>query len=278
MNDLWSSRMNEFARVSVNVPSITGCFDYHVPETLQDQVQIGCLVEIPFGKQNVQGIVIHLHGTPEVEETRDIIGLIDPLPVLNPQQIEFARSISEKYFCTLSQAIELMVPPGLNQHADILVSMTGSGDINSLSLFEKKLIAEVIKRKSIRGRQLDAAFPRLDWRKSIKRLQQAGIVEYHSFLPRPTVRPQMVKTVQLNAGKQETGRILIRSQKRITTASERRRKALEFLSNEPEPIPVQWVYAETACQMGDLQNLAEEDLVILGETEWIRDPVSKIED
>ena len=78
-------------------------------------------------------------------------------------------------------------------------------------------------------------------------------------------------------GKQEIERYLFASQKRITAASERRRKALEFLSNEPEPIPVQWVYAETACQMGDLQTLAEEDLVILGETEWIRDPVSKIE-
>ena len=269
--------MKAYANVSVNVPSITGCFDYHVPETLQEQLAVGCLVEIPFGTQLVQGIVILLHEIPAVEGTRDIIGLIDPLPVLNPQQIDFARLISEKYFCTLSLAIELMVPPGLNQHADILVSMTGKGDTSLLSLFEKKLIDEIVKRKSIRGRQLDAAFPKLDWRKSIKRLQQAGIVEYHSFLPRPTVRPQMVKTIQLSAGRTELEEYLSIPQKKITTASVRRRKALEFLMNEPEPIPVQWVYAETACNMGDLQNLAEEDLVILGETEWIRDPVSKIE-
>lgn len=103
--------MNEFARVSVNVPSIMGCFDYHIPEYLRDHVQIGCLVEVSFGSQNVQGVIIHLHNNPEVEETKDILGLIDPLPVLNSHQIEFGRLIADRYFCTLSQAVELMIPP-----------------------------------------------------------------------------------------------------------------------------------------------------------------------
>lgn len=269
--------MDEYARVSVDVPSIIGCFDYHIPEILRGQIQAGNLVEVPFGKQNVQGVVILVHGNPEVEETRDILGLIDPLPVLTVQQIEFARSISKKYFCTFSQAIELMVPTGLSQHADILISIPEPFDAEKFTPFEKKIVDEVVKRKAVRGRQLDAAFPRLDWRKPFRRLQQMGIVETHSFLPRPTVRPQMVKTVQQCVGAPELEEYFGKPRKRITTATERRRKVLEFLVHEPEPIPVQWVYAETACNMTDLQSLADDELVILGETEWIRDPVAKIE-
>ena len=104
-----------------------------------------------------------------------------------------------------------------------------------------------------------------------------GIVEYHSFLPKPTIRPQMVRTVQLCGGEQEIREYQLENQdKKVTSATERRNRVIAFLQSEPEPIPVQWVYAQTACTMVDLQYLAGKDMVILGETEWIRDPVAKI--
>jgi len=47
---------------------------------------------------------------------------------------------------------------------------------------------------------------------------------------------------------------------------------------DPEAIEVAWVYAESGCNLADLQELAERGLIALQETEIWRDPLGKIED
>ena len=56
-----------YARLAVNIPTISGVFDYSIPAELEDQIQTGCLVTAPFGKQVVQGVVIEL--TNSIEST-----------------------------------------------------------------------------------------------------------------------------------------------------------------------------------------------------------------
>ena len=68
----------------MNVPQVSGCFDYKIPVELTDRIQIGSLVEVPFGKQIVQGVIVDLLEASIVEDTREILGLIDPSPGINP--------------------------------------------------------------------------------------------------------------------------------------------------------------------------------------------------
>lgn len=269
--------MPSYARVSVNIPSITGCFDYHIPVELQSTIQEGCLLEVPFGKQMVQGVVIQLHNTPEVEDTRDVSVLLDPLPVVTPAQIQLAQSLAKTFLCTISQALDLMVPSGLSQRVDQRVRYTGEPGNSLPGQLENRLLSLIREKKSIRGRQLDAAFPRLDWKKPLAKLKQLGWVETTTYLPAPTVQPKMVRTVALAASKEDVEAFTqSTSGKKLTTAAVRRQRVLDFLVIEPGPIPVQWVYAQTACIMADLLHLAGEDLIQLGETEWLRDPLEKI--
>lgn len=267
---------NNFARISVNIPTINGCFDYHISENLQGTIHLGSLVEVPFNDLTVQGVVIELLEHPDVADTKDILESVDPVPVINWHQIQFARMIASRYFCSLAQAIELMLPPGLSQHVDSVISRVDTADTSRLSGFENQIMQVIDKSGVIRGRQLTAALPKLDWSKAVKRMQKAGIVEVHSYLPRPTVKPKLVRTVQLSGTQQEVDAYL-EAPRKGSKAFERRKNLLDFLISDPSQIPVQWVYAETGCTMADLQNLAEADLVILGETEWIRDPLSKLE-
>ena len=57
----------------------------------------------------------------------------------------------------------------------------------------------------------------------------------------------------------------------------RRQKALRFLIKQLDAINVSWVYAESGCNLADLQELAERELILLRETEIWRDPLVKIE-
>ena len=56
----------------------------------------------------------------------------------------------------------------------------------------------------------------------------------------------------------------------------RRQAALQFLIQQPEAINLSWVYAETGCNLADLQELEERDLIRLFESEIFRDPLENI--
>ena len=84
--------MNRFARISVNIAQVSGVFDYSIPAELAPIIQIGSLVQVPFGKQIVQGIVVALPAEAMVAETRPVEAVIESEPVVTPHQIALAEA------------------------------------------------------------------------------------------------------------------------------------------------------------------------------------------
>ena len=87
-----------FARLAVNIPSVSAIFDYSLSENLEQVVLPGCLVTVPFGKQLVQGVVLELVSQPAVAETKQVIDLLDPSPVLTAAQLSLAKWLSGETF------------------------------------------------------------------------------------------------------------------------------------------------------------------------------------
>ena len=82
--------MTTFVEVAVNVPQVSGTFHYHLPAELEGVVKPGHLVEVPFGSQQVQGVVFRLVEQAEVPETKPVLSLLDEQAVLTPAQIKLA--------------------------------------------------------------------------------------------------------------------------------------------------------------------------------------------
>ena len=91
-----------FAQIAVNVPTVSGVFDYHIPAELSGQVASGCLVVVPFGRQLVQGVVVRLVEEPQVQQTRPVESLLDPLPVLTPDQMRLAEHMAAQTLAPLA--------------------------------------------------------------------------------------------------------------------------------------------------------------------------------
>lgn len=102
--------MTTFVEVAVNVPQVSGTFHYHLPSELEGVVFPGHLVEVPFGRQQVQGVVFRLVAQPEVPETRPVLALLDSEPVLTRAQIELAGELAESTLSPLAACIDLMIP------------------------------------------------------------------------------------------------------------------------------------------------------------------------
>jgi primosomal protein N' (replication factor Y) len=87
-------------------------FHYHLPLELENRVLPGHLVWAPFGRQEVQGIVLRLTREAPVT-TKPLIRLARPEPVLTAAQLGLAAWIADYYVAPLSEAIKLFFPPGL---------------------------------------------------------------------------------------------------------------------------------------------------------------------
>ncbi len=271
---------SSFARIAVNVPTLSGVFDYHLPPELEGKIGAGHLVTVPFGKQTVQGVVLELVSQPSVAETKSILNLLDPLPALTAAQIELARWMAEHFLSPLAAMVNLMLPAGLSQQADVCYALRDdrpqTTDDGPSSIVHRRLVDLLREKGSLRGRQIDRHFAKVDWRKTAQYLVRTGALTSQSVLMPPSVRPKFVRTAQLSVPPEAAEAAMPELGKTAETLS-RRQSALRCLMREPADVNVSWVYAESGCNLADLQELAERELIVLRETEIWRDPLEKVE-
>src|SRR3990172_7362411 len=105
--------MPTYLEIAVNVPQVAGVFHYHLTPELEGKIHTGHLVEVPFGNQQVQGVVLRYVDRPSVAETRPVTGLVDPDAVLAEAQLRLAEHLSRSTLAPLAACIGFMLPPRL---------------------------------------------------------------------------------------------------------------------------------------------------------------------
>ncbi|MBN2678451.1 MAG: primosomal protein N' [Anaerolineaceae bacterium] len=271
--------MSVYVEVSVNVPRVIGTFSYHLPENLIDRVTPGSMVTVPFGNQRVQGIVTRIATQPNVAQTRPVEELVDESPVINSAQMKLADWLSRETLAPLSCCLDAMIPPGLSQHVDILVRPVPGQPVpiaGTLNPLESRLVKLLGERGSLRGRQIQAALPRQNWKVAVRSLEKRGLVTSSSHLPPPAVRPKYIRTAQLAIPAEKISEYST-TLGHQTQVVERRMAVLQFLAAEPWPVDIAWVYAASRANLSDLQYLEELGLILLSESEVWRDPLKDYE-
>ncbi len=270
--------MTQYVEIAVNLPQVSGLYHYHLPPALESKVAPGSLVVVPFNRRTVQGVVLRSVDTPQVFETKAVQELVDPQPVLTAAQIELAGWLAENTLAPLAACLDIMIPPGLSQESDLLVQLVPSQADKTpaeVSPLARTLLARLNQRGSLRGRQLEAAFPRQEWRAAVEALKRRGLVQAHSVLPPTTARPKTVRTAQLACSPETIEALRDKLSPRPEVAA-RREAVLRFLLAEPYPVDIAWVYAQTGSKADDLNRLVDLGLVALGESEIWRDPLENM--
>ena len=96
--------------INTNAKELNKTYDYIIPDSILKDIKVGSRVFVPFGKtKQLEGYVIVLKEKSEYAN-KEIIKLEDN--VLTEENIEFAKLMSKRYFCNISDCIRLMLPPG----------------------------------------------------------------------------------------------------------------------------------------------------------------------
>ena len=166
-----------FAEVAVDAPvGPTRTFSYSIPASIE--VCPGQLVDVPFGPRTSQGIVLELASSPQVSETREILGPADSGTVLTESQLRLAQWTSDYYICSLFEAAALMLPPGGRvRQRTYVTAAPGDGARNGTSLtpYQGKVMEYVRQRKRVAEDRVVAALGQGATR-ALRRLEDAGLV------------------------------------------------------------------------------------------------------
>nr|MBN1228607.1 primosomal protein N' [Anaerolineae bacterium] len=270
-----------YAEVAVNL-AVKGTFHYHIPAELAGRLSPGHLVEVSFGTQKAQAVVLALSLHSPVSETKPVEALVDRKPVLNAQQLALARWMSQAYLAPLVHSIRLQIPPGLSRRGDVLVTPVIDPElIEPANDTQARLLRQLNSRGPLRGRQVARALPRRNWQDAVRDLVERGVALREPVLSRPVVSARQVRTVELGIALDRVEAVVGR-QFDLETISTRRQEAarrriaiLRLLAETCEPLQVGEVYSQVeGASIADLRSLADDDLVVLGEMELWRDPLS----
>lgn len=275
--------MTAFVQIVVNVPAVSGVFDYAVPESLAGRVGIGHLVIVPFGGRTVQGVVVRFVDSPSVADVKAILEVVDDEPVLTPPQLALAHALADSTLQPLASIVGLFLPVGLSQQTDTVYELRNTNYENHVNpkvispktqrqTVEDRLLGLLRLRGPLRGRQIDAHFAKVDWRKTAGFLVRKGVLSSKSILPPPRVRTKYIRVAQLAVPPEAAAAMESLGTKQTLA---RRQSALRFLIRQPEAVNVSWVYAESGCNLSDLETLEERGLIRLFESEVFRDPLQK---
>src|SRR5246127_1310207 len=200
--------MPEFCDVALPVPLNT-TFTYRVSNGLQPVV--GGRVLVPFRQRRMSGVVVDVHDRAPSLKTKDVVCVLDGVPVIDSQLMRLGNWIADYYLAALGEVFRTMLPLGAEfkraigyritqegQMALHLAGMSGSSE-RSRKAPEEQMIEcrvldflserEVVREESLRSatrasKNLLAGMVRKKWisREDFSGVRQAARIEKFAVL------------------------------------------------------------------------------------------------
>ena len=258
-----------YAEVAVNSPGAQQrTFSYAVPQGVS--LSAGHAVWVPFGPRVVQGIVFQLTEYPEVEETRDIIGIIDPLPILSPAQVELARWISERYLSPLFDAAALMMPPGFERRVITFLNLAAyPAETTSLTREQRALLNLLQRKQKVAIAEAERALGRKRFAIVIGQLIRKGLVSKTHELERVRVRPKVVSHIRLGVEAE-----VVRQELAKAKVAPKQAELLQFLLAQSRSVPLSEAKGRVGCSTAVVAALKKKGLISIEQVEVYRDPLA----
>lgn len=122
------------AKVIVDVPAsmVNQTFDYYIPEKFQEMLRPGMRVIIPFGPRKITGIVIKRMEKSEFPNLKEIIDVLDLIPVLSDELLQLGKWLANETFSLYITTYQAMLPQVLKAKYEKEVVRTSEKPIQEL--------------------------------------------------------------------------------------------------------------------------------------------------
>ncbi len=98
---------------------------YSVPKELAQKIKFGIRVEVPLRNKFYSGLVVELYDenfNPGYR-TRDILSVIDKLPIIDKSHYNLWKWIADYYVCSVGQVMNVALPSGLKMSSETKIEL-----------------------------------------------------------------------------------------------------------------------------------------------------------
>ena len=218
--------------VSAATFAIDKPYSYLIPTGLA--LQPGMRVQVPFGRGNrrTEGVVLGIEqGSADGLKTID--HCLDEAPVLNVRMLQLAAFMRERYFCTLFEAVRIMLPAGLWFDTRNVISLTEDRS------WKEKTVRQPDARKILGFLEdLGGQAEEKDLRRAMP--DEAALETAVAYLLKKKWVTSQTDFLSRSSDKTE----------QIATLASSPEEALEYASRRPKSAAMQKAVLELLCNMG----------------------------
>lgn len=241
--------MKKFVDVILPLP-LAKMFTYSLPQEMEDKIQIGCRVIVPFGRKKFYtAIVYNIHcAAPQGYETKEIATILDNEPIILPKQFKFWEWIASYYLCTQGDVYKAALPSGLKLESETIVEYNPDFELQEpLNDKEATLVALLENKQEQSVTLLEKESKISNILPVIKSLLDKGVIYIKEEIKR-NYQPKLEIRVRLTPNAQTESFL---------------QNAFNELSNAPKQLALLMKYIELSQLMSskELREVSKKDLI-----------------
>ena len=220
--------------VSAATFAIDKPYSYRIPEGML--LQPGMRVQVPFGRGNkrTEGLVLSVEAA-EDRQLKAIDCCLDQEPVLTQQMLRLAAFMRERYFCTLFDAVRVMLPAGLWFDTKNIIALTEDRSWQDKTLRQKNAAAVLQLLVDLGGQAEESVL-----RKTI--CEAEALEEALQYLQKKKWITAQQDFCARGSDKTE----------QIATLASSAEEALEYAAHRPKSAAQQKAVLEMLCNLGSV--------------------------
>ena len=178
-------------------------FDYRIPSEFK--IEKGFRVLVPFGQRTVQGFVVDVKETTDVDlkKIKSIYSAVEDYPIIKPEMLELMKFMCQKFHLRLTSVLRLFIPSEIREGKarELFVkwaTLAGEVDVEKFNRakVQRKIIEKLQNQGKIKLLDLKDEFGQ----SAVKALIDKGVIklEFEKQRRVPHSTKQEDKKVQLN--------------------------------------------------------------------------------
>ena len=165
-----SDSSHRYCDVSLPVP-VDRLFTYELPQTLRHRVETGSRVLVPFGSRRLVGVVMRLSADTETDAPREVLKLIDEVPVLDADMLRLGQWVAEYYCAPLGEVLRGMLPLSGESRKSVTYTLSETGrDVvvrQILIVDEHDAAGQILKLLEVKPRTAEALIRKFERAKAV---------------------------------------------------------------------------------------------------------------
>jgi primosomal protein N' (replication factor Y) len=266
----------KYANIVFPIP-VDRSFSYLLPEEFRGRAQVGMRALAPFGKREMEGVIVELPEEPEVQELKEVMDILDHEPFFSHDMLELTRWIAEYYLSSWGEALRCATPAGINIITKRIVNIREIEDRDSVLAHLSKTAPRQAQILTALGWEGKMSIQKLKTRlgtqglySTLAALERKGFITISTEISQPRVRPKTAHAVRLA----ESASAIESEIEAIRRRSSKQADVLEILLSREERLTLASHLAKLAgTTTASIKALEKKGLVAFEEVEIFRDPL-----